>query len=65
MRARRKGAAWNGEYLFQFLTGSSESLTKPRDFHGLPVQGIPTPGGVREFTSEVPSSRPGAISNLA
>jgi hypothetical protein len=29
MDARRKSAAWNDEYMFQLLTGSSQSLARP------------------------------------
>src|SRR3954447_5798299 len=29
VRARRKRAAWNDDYMFQILAGSSQSLTKP------------------------------------
>ena len=30
MRARRKRAAWDDDYMFQLLAGPSQSLTKPR-----------------------------------
>lgn len=29
VRARRKRAAWNDDYMFQLLAGRSQSLTKP------------------------------------
>jgi hypothetical protein len=30
VRARRKRAAWNDEYMFQLLAGSSQPLAQPR-----------------------------------
>lgn len=30
VRARRKRAAWNGDYMFQLLAGRSQFLTMPR-----------------------------------
>jgi hypothetical protein len=43
VRARRKRAAWNDEYMFQFLTGRSHSLIAPASWPARLVQPILKP----------------------